>query len=626
MGRILSYCIPMQDRLGDLRLTLPTNLDQNRQFEESVEFVIANFGGDVELTDHVNQHFAREIASGYLRLRKVPRLDPWYMGQARNVFRGHIEGQLYSGLDADNFVSTEETRQILELHGTHGCKMLIHHFSGNWGDGTCGRVTLPSALYCSVGYDERALPRQFDEMDLILSTLRAAPDLTYVSNFPGGALKRSKATANFLRDEGIKVRNMVVADLRNAKPLDPKKKGYTDDGGLMAAMQRFNSASSFARNAVNADNKERYLFDAMEAANAAVDAQGPAEVLRCFLSGDDRRAVPVLEDDKVPVFACVQDDKFVLEEWYRHYRQIGCGPFFIVDDGSAVPVAMTLPYDDVYTLTPKVGNYRTCKGAWMKAAMKAFLPQGRWAVTVDADEFVDIPAALGNRMAEVAEAAAAAGWSWISGVLVDMLPAASDATAPNAPERERFLRHFDRHLFDGRGDSSAYHSNKSIRWGFRLHWRASYCLDVRYRLADTVDVLRKIPLVTYRHDIRIHQGLHDIGYADAPTISPDQWRSRTLLPVRHYKLVKLFDEQERGRMAKQAGHHFARDAKTTANLRRLSAQDQSDVWEALQSLHTVEYDANLFSDPDFFLKAPGMQTTRSGLLRRAFQALLGKAD
>lgn len=619
MKPILSYCIPVQDRTEDLRLTLRENLDQNRPRQSQVEFVVANFDRDDELDCWMREAFAADIASGYLRPKRADHLDPWHFGRAKNVFRDLIEGEIYSSLDADNFVSPEETRQVLDLHAEHGRNMLIHHFSGNWGDGTCGRVTLPADLYCTVGYDERALPRQFDEIDLILSALRANPDLIYISHFAGGALQKSKATASFLRDEGIRLKTRVVADLRTAKPLNPKNKGYVDAFGFIGAMQRFNRASSFAKNASKADSKERYFDEAMQAAQQAIAAQGPAEALQCFFDAP-ARPLPRLDDGKVPVFACVKDDTFVLEEWYRHYSRIGCGPFFIIDDRSAVPVAETLPYRDVLTLTPRVGHYRTCKSAWLMAAMKAVLPQDRWALTIDADEFVDVPLALGSTMADVATAAA--GRSWVPGVLVDMLPAASGPSSDAADAS--FLRVFDRHLLDKGGDSAAYRANKSVRWAFGDAWHGSYRIDARYRLAGTVDVLRKVPLVRYRHDISIHHGFHDVGYAGQPKVRSDDWRGPLLLPMRHYKLVKLFDSVERRRLAEHAQLSFVHDRKTTANLRTLVAGDQSAAWGKLLTLETVAYDPERFSDPAFFrAESTGGLGTR---LRRRISAMRGKGE
>ncbi|MGF7007766.1 glycosyltransferase family 2 protein [Aminobacter sp. BE322] len=623
MKPILSYCIPVQNRLAELEATLRQNLDANRQFGAEVEFVIANFGGDPALDAHVRMNFAPELAAGYLRIVPVERLDPWHFGRAKNVFRDHIAAELYSSLDADNFVSAAETQQILDLHAEHEGRLLIHHFSGNWGDGTCGRITLPAHLYRSVGYDERSLPRQYDEMDLILSALRAEPGLVYVSYFPGGALRKSKATASFLRNEGVGVDCRVVADLRTIKPLNPKQKGYIEDGGLLEAMQRFNRSSSFARNARGSDSKERYFAEAMMGAHAAVRALDPTAALQCFFEAL-ARPLPRLGDGLVPVFACVKDDTFVLEEWYRHYRRIGCGPFFIVDDGSAMPVSATLPYPDVHVLTPRVGHYRTCKAAWLMAAMKAVLPQGRWALTIDADEFVDVPSRLGRSMADAAAAGEAAGWAWAPGLLVDMLPAPSDQ--PGEPARGSFLDEFNRHLFDRSGDQAAYRRNNSIRWAFGKHWRASYCIDARYRLAGTIDVLRKVPLVRYSHDIRLHHGFHDVGFSDATKTRRERWRSPLLLPMRHYKLVKLFNAHERERMAAHASLCFIHDFKTTANLRELVAGDRAGDWDKLHSLRTVPYDPDRFSDPEFFHDAPGVAAAVPGLMRRAMHALLGGAQ
>ena len=93
----------------------------------------------------------------------------------KNCFTNRARGRVYSSLDADNFVTIKESLQILDALKDYPEGFIFHHFSGTWGDGSSGRVSMTMPLYQRVGYDPRMLPRQFDEIDMILSSMIAAP-------------------------------------------------------------------------------------------------------------------------------------------------------------------------------------------------------------------------------------------------------------------------------------------------------------------------------------------------------------------------------------------------------------------------------------------------------------------
>lgn len=100
---VVSYCIPVMDRLSDLQMTLADNLAEHRAMADSVEFVVAVFEDEQVTETWVRDMFADDLASGFLRLICLPRLPIWHFGRAKNVFRGRIAGQIYSSLDGGQF-------------------------------------------------------------------------------------------------------------------------------------------------------------------------------------------------------------------------------------------------------------------------------------------------------------------------------------------------------------------------------------------------------------------------------------------------------------------------------------------------------------------------------------------
>ena len=166
------------NRLGDIKGTLAHNLAANKAYRDDVEFLVIEFGSSNEVSDWISSEpsFQEALGDGYLRVvTDRDTLDIWHFGRAKNAFRSHLRGQIYSSLDADNFITAAETKWLLDVARKHPLGFVAHHFSGDFGDGTCGRVSMPAPLYRTVGYDPQMFPRQWDELGLMAETMKRFP-------------------------------------------------------------------------------------------------------------------------------------------------------------------------------------------------------------------------------------------------------------------------------------------------------------------------------------------------------------------------------------------------------------------------------------------------------------------
>ena len=153
---------------------------------------------------------------------------------------------------------------------------------------------------------------------------------------------------------------------------------------------------------------------------------------------DDLRVVSGghLSDDAVTVFVILRNEMYFLPAFLDHYRRIGAERFVILndrsDDGSAeylaeqddvVLVESGYRYGDTLDLPEAVGaeipNGRVLF-VW-RSLLHARFAMGRWAVQVDADEFLQMPPGrvLRDMFEELEEAPFDAVW----GVMLDAYPA-----------------------------------------------------------------------------------------------------------------------------------------------------------------------------------------------------------
>ena len=590
MSRILTYCIVAADCLTDLEITLQRNLEVNRFLSDRVCFDLAISDQDGSFFDTIVDTYRKDIIDEYLTVRRLSNSTE--SAKAKNTFRDLIKTPLYSQVGKNNFVSADETQMILRLYELYGHDMTIDHFSGVAGDGTSQRITVGADLYREVGYDTKLLPQQSDEIGLLLTILREKQGIPYITYFPGGGLLADGPIAEFLNEENISINNIISDRPTSRLSLPPNIVAMNHPENLVISLRiaQYNRLSLFAKLTRDPEKKSKYLDHAKQAGDDLLDVYNSTESPNLFIephNGSIERCSP----DHVPVFASVKDDEWLLPAWYAHYRALGFGPFVLVDDNSRVPVEEILPYADVHVVRPRAGGFRSSKTLWLREAMATCVTEGQWVLTVDADEFLDIPASLAGLLGR----AEANRQALLVGMLVDMLPNSSFVAEPHRLSPADTLSVFNQRLAAG-GRSNEYASHKAIRWAFGRHWKRSFEIDARYHLFGNVDVLRKVPLFRFRQRIRLHQGFHALFVGDK-NINIKRHFKNGILPIRHYKLVKLFDEDLRLGISRYAQQDHVYHDRTKNNLARMVAFSGSELRSKVRALRTVEYNKFLFESP-----------------------------
>jgi hypothetical protein len=592
-NKLLSYCIPIMNRLEDIQSTLPFNLWDNQAFSSSVEFIVVVFDRDERAADWLNRNFEDEIASDYLRVERSLALPQWHFGRAKNEFRKHMRGSMYSSLDGDNYVTAAETRIILDMVENHPNGFVFHQFLGKWGDGSCGRVSMPSSLYKAIGYDESFLPTQFDDIDLILSVLTRFPHIPLICyGRDSCVLDKPGRARGFVRQ--VNVGNPVIyldqpAGIRS--PANPKGSNYLRVNPLLNAMNAFNATASFQKNAWTLGDRQTYWRANAEARMQLVETWEAETAFQAIFHnqiGSLPSILPSGAEPGVTMLACVKDDSRFLHGFLSHHRDRGVHRFLIVDDNSAVPLCSAELGRDVHIFRPSIGEFRTGKGLWLEILLRRAVIEGEWVLVADVDERVDLPPGIED-FSDLVRRLQDFGFERAPGLLVEMLPNPSieESDSINNP-----FPAFDHRCEITRPISAEYARNPSIRWGFGLSPELSWRVDARYHAYGTFDSLRKIPLFRHRLSRHLHDGFHATYIRGTKGFVPEPIEEGVLLPVRHYKMMKLlFEEDSRASLQVAQGYH----PRSSENVSQIFSGNEASRLASLRSVPSVPYRAADFA-------------------------------
>ena len=111
-----------------------------------------------------------------------------------------------------------------------------------------------------------------------------------------------------------------------------------------------------------------------------------------------------------------------------------------------------------------------------------------------------------------------------------------------------------------------------------ISWR----VDARYHAFGTFDSLRKVSMFRYFPERHLNQGFHSFHYLNgAPSPGQDIWKSPFILPIRHFKLVKLFSDAKRKKMLDIAdGYH----TRTSLNIAQIFGKDADSALRNIEKL------------------------------------------
>jgi hypothetical protein len=182
MNAIISYCSPLMNRHWQLKETFAANCRCVNALEGRLEWVIVNIrrADDVSDTDWsasdtlIRSEGAALLEQGTLRYYTT-KLPEWNPSWGKNLGKFLARGSFLINLDIDNFISIPDTMRLMKMNlaGT-----LYHGFSGDGGDGTCGMIGVPRAVFFATGgYKEDLVGYGHEDVDF----LRRAQAL---SNYP----------------------------------------------------------------------------------------------------------------------------------------------------------------------------------------------------------------------------------------------------------------------------------------------------------------------------------------------------------------------------------------------------------------------------------------------------------
>jgi GT2 family glycosyltransferase len=126
---------------------------------QDVEHVILDVGKDPSTRDW--------LTSLSPRLRIVARsIEPLHFAQAYNAVSRYATGDVFAWLDGDNVIGPDYvTRVLAEI--TADPLAIVHCWTGDWLDGTCGRLAMHRDLFSRIGgYDEALGTAGSQDLDL----------------------------------------------------------------------------------------------------------------------------------------------------------------------------------------------------------------------------------------------------------------------------------------------------------------------------------------------------------------------------------------------------------------------------------------------------------------------------
>jgi hypothetical protein len=194
----ISFCTTSMNRLYHLRETLPENI-RNCLSYGNVEFVVLNYSSRDEIDTWMEEEMREYIDSGLLKYLKVGDIPFWDNSHAKNIVARHAAGDLFCGIDADNYIK-EGFPDWLNRHFQEdpetfctGRNRLRH------GDSS-GRVCCWRRDFLEIrGYDEELNGYGFEDIDLYtrlahLDRREVILDIEWLDTIPHSDLERVQNT------------------------------------------------------------------------------------------------------------------------------------------------------------------------------------------------------------------------------------------------------------------------------------------------------------------------------------------------------------------------------------------------------------------------------------------------
>lgn len=160
----ISFCTWLKGRLHTFSRTIHENLARTSDFD--VEFVILGLASPDGLGAWVADNLSEPLATGRVRYWEDNREQPVHFSKFKNAVHRDGKGRILVNLDGDNVVGPRFCEWLLS---TFVENVVAHPWTGEWKDGTCGRIAISRGAFRALGgYDESLSQVGFQDQDLIL--------------------------------------------------------------------------------------------------------------------------------------------------------------------------------------------------------------------------------------------------------------------------------------------------------------------------------------------------------------------------------------------------------------------------------------------------------------------------
>lgn len=112
--RKISICTTCMDRTHDLKVTLPKNIEDNKDYP-NLEFVVLNYNSKDDLDDWMKSEMMPHIESGLIRYIKTTEPEFYLMSHSRNIAFRAATGEIVNSVDADNYTKVGFAATINKL-------------------------------------------------------------------------------------------------------------------------------------------------------------------------------------------------------------------------------------------------------------------------------------------------------------------------------------------------------------------------------------------------------------------------------------------------------------------------------------------------------------------------------
>lgn len=594
MARLeLSFCIPLMNRFDDIQATLAQNLADNRGSIGRVEFILICFDSDDLVEKWVKANFQDYIESKFLRFYRSSDLNIWHFSKAKNAFKKFIKSRIYASLDGDNYTGFQGGEHIINVFQQHDYNCILHQFQGDWGDGTCGRVALRVEDYIEIGYDNCLLPRQWDELDAMLSIMVRHPERKYVCYKGKSIINKSFPFRRFITENFLSP--MVVEIDERLDPLYEElgkqavglhDNNYVDQDLKLKYSNIFNHLSSFFKNTPFDHHRNQYVVELQEIQRTMVEVIDPSILERWVLIRQDHNGAVKIDQNDIILLSCIKDEPD-LDHWYSYYTKLGVTKFFIIDDYSTRTIKSIIGYNNVFIWYPIVGRFRYAKVFWLEILLSCYC-RGNWCLTVDSDEYISLPDFPPNPekqdqsgLRRYIDVGINKGIEYFAGFLLDVFPGLNNfGRMPYNLEKCDFTNY----QYRPPTLTEMYEQSNTVRWSYGENYSWAYQIDVRYRLNRAFDSLRKFPIFRYRPGIHLNQGFHDL-IIDSHKRKPSELNRGDLIPIIHYKLRGLLLQKISGQPKDIHAYH----QETSKNLNRIISNIEYCLLNAMISPFSHKY-------------------------------------